>query len=428
VQLQHVVTHADLTRPTMQVAYSIYLRGARSVLRTLAAAAFASSPLVHADAPFLANGRAGFVVSDIKYALAEDAARTGACPKGMSLNAAEIFASTLEGKRRKGESDEQYGKRTDAGGMKLSTAPGGQNVCLNPEVSEPDPYYRTVDVSNVRVDGIDLDGVDSGAGAAGGTCPHQEFVGRNGEPGVDNQFYRVVGCSRSFQSTGLSNSYATEMLTGSWGIVLTLSGVDDLRNDEEVDVGLSANADPIQLGPTREPLAYATYAMDQDPRFRARTRGRISDGVLITDPVDVRFRHVVNSMRLERPLRAARLRVTISAEGILEGYLAGYTPVEDMYDFQYGFRNGKDAAGELAPMKLRFGTANGAARVLGHTCPGVYHSLYKYADGHPDAQTGRCTSISTQYRIKAIPAFVVDVATDSVNTKLTQKGKSHGEP
>lgn len=95
----------------------------------------------------------------------------------------------------------------------------------------------------------------------------------------------------------------------------------------------------------------------------------------------------------------------------MEGYLAGYTPVEEMYDFQSGFRNGKDGKGELASLRLRVGSANGAARVLGYTCPGVYHSLHKYADGHPDPQTGRCTSISTQYRIKAIPAFVVDVAT-----------------
>jgi hypothetical protein len=369
---------------------------------------FVSSPLP-ADAPFLQNGTAGFVVSDIRYALAQDAEKTGACPKGMSRNVVEIFALTPAGKRRNRESDAQYSERLEAGGRKLAIAPNGQNLCFNPEAGNPDPYYRTIDATDIRVEGIDLDGQDSRADApSAGMCPHQDFMGTDGTRGIDNQFYRVMGCNRSFQSTGLSNSFATEMLTGAWGIVLSVRGIDNFRNDADVEVGLFANADPIQLSPTREPLAYATYAMDQDPRFRATTRGRIKDGVLTTEPVDVRFHNTINGMRLERPLRAAKLRVSISEEGVMEGYLAGYTPVEELYDYGIGFRNGKGGDGELASLKLRVGSANGAARVLGYTCPGVYYSLYKYADGHPDAQTGRCTSISTQYWIKAIPAFVVE--------------------
>jgi hypothetical protein len=139
----------------------------------------------------------------------------------------------------------------------------------------------------------------------------------------------------------------------------------------------------------------------------------------------VRFHWIVNSLRMERPLRHARLRVTLSEEGVLNGFLAGYTPVEAMYDIQYGYRSGKNGAGQLAPLPLRLGTANGAARVLGHTCQGAYFALYQYADGDPDPQTGRSTSISTQYRITAIPAFVVDVATESANAKLVEKAQSH---
>src|SRR5690606_25657314 len=102
-------------------------------------------------------------------------------------------------------------------------------------------------------------------------------------------------CSNSFQSTGQSNGFATEMLTGAWGILITLEGIDDIRNDDDLKVGFFANADPIELSPNREPLEGATYAMEQDPRFRASTRGRIVDGVLTTEPVDVRFRKITNS-------------------------------------------------------------------------------------------------------------------------------------
>jgi hypothetical protein len=365
-------------------------------LACIAAASLASA--AQAQTSFVQNGTAGFVVSDIKFALADDAAKTGACPNGMSLNPEEIFALTPQGKRKKGESDEQYAHRRNDGAKQFSTAPNGQNLCMNPEAGKPDPYFRTVDANNIPVDGIE---------------------------GVGNRFYRVVGCSRSYQSSGSSNTFATEMLTGSWGIVITLSGVDDIHNDDNVEVGIFANGDPIALSPNRTPLEYATYAIDQDPRFRAKTRGRIKDGVLTTDPVDVRFHWIVNSLRLDRPLLHARMRISISEDGVLNGYVAGYTPVEAMYDVQYGYRNGKNGAGELAPLPLRLGTGNGAARVLGHTCQGAYFALYQYADGDPDPQTGRFTSISTQFRITAIPAFVVDVATQSANAKLVEKVKSH---
>jgi hypothetical protein len=363
----------------------------------------------HAELSFIQDGEAGFVVSEIEYALADDAEKNGACPSGMTLGLQDIFTATTAGRRKPGESDEDYSARVQRGAMALSTAADGRSLCLHPEAGEPSPYFRTVEPSDIAVFGIDLDGRRSTADTTPtGACPHNDFRGRNGEYGIDNQFYRVVGCSRSFQSTGLSNSWDTEMLTGSWGILVRLRGVDDIADDEDLTVGFYANTDPIKLSPGREPLAYASYIAESDSRFRGETRGRIRNGVLTTDPVNVRFRHVVNSMILERPLTDARLQVTLSEDGHMSGYLSGYTPVEALYSLQYGYRNGKTRAGEVAPPEVRAGTATGAAFVLGHTCTGSYHALYQHADGHPDPATGRCTSISTQYRLTAIPAFVLD--------------------
>jgi hypothetical protein len=47
--------------------------------------------------------------------------------------------------------------------------------------------------------------------------------------------------------------------------------------------------------------------------------------------------------------------------------------------------------------------------------------MKRLADGDRDPKTGQCTSISTQYRIKAVPAFVVDAATHSINEVLDKK-------
>jgi len=362
----------------------------------------------------------GFVVSHIAYALSKDASETGACPDGMTKgysNPGDVFVDHPELRQQEGELEDKYNRRVY--GQALSD-PSIKNLCLNPELGQPDPNFRTVTGKDVPADGIDLDAQDSHIKGkpVPGSGAHDDFRGLNGERGVDNQFYRLVGCSKSFQSTGQSNTYEIEMYTGSWGILLTLKGAGDLKNAKDVEVGIYANADPIQLSPTREALPNATYAAEQDPRFRATAHGRIVNGVLTTDPVDVRFHWIVNSIHLERPLKKARLRMTVTPDGGLDGILGGYTPVEELYDFQYGFRSGKDAKGDAAPLRLRAVSSVGQARVLGHTCNGAYYAMKQLADGDCDVKTGQCSSISTQYRIKAIPAFVVDTATHSVNSSL----------
>ena len=407
----------------MHVTWAMRLLGAATFLGGIALSAPGGSTAAEVPSNAFQNGQGGFVVSHIAYALSKDASETGACPSGMTLGNTQVFEASAEGKRHEGESDADYARRVAAGALALGTAPNGDNLCMHPESGAADPHYKTVSGLNVPVDGIDLDGQDSRANGrpAPNTCPHDDFRGMNGERGIDNQFFRVVGCSNSFQSTGQSNTYEIEMYTGAWGILITLKGVHDLHNQKDVEVGIYANADPIELSPTREALANATYAVDQDPRFQATTHGRITNGVLTTDPVDVRFHVVTNSIRLEPPLQDARLRMTFTKEGGLEGIMAGYTPVEDMYNMQFGYRDGKDGAGKPANQRLIFGSSNGAARVLGHTCNGVYYALEQFADGHRDPKTGHCNSISTQYRIKAIPAFVVNTPTQSVNSTLDKQ-------
>lgn len=364
---------------------------------------------------FLRDGEAGFVVTQFAYALGKDAGETGACPNGMSKNVAEIFQETPEGQRRPGESDGDYGDRIDAGGKAISSTADGKNFCFHPQLAPLDPHARAMESLSVPAGGIDLDGKDARTPAR-----LADFTGLDGAKGVDNQFFRVVGCSRSFQSDGSSNGFQTEMYTGSWGILVRLRDVDDLRNDDHVEVGVFANADPIQLSPTREALEYATYALDQDPAYRGETTGRLVNGVLVTEPFDMQVHNVVNGMILKRPLKAARIRASLSKDGTLKGYIAGYTPVEAMYDLQFGYRNGMGSDGKPSPMGRRLGSANGAARVLGHTCQGVYQALNRFADGHPDPKTGKFTSISTQYRFEAKPAFTVDVDTQSQNEKLVR--------
>ena len=370
-------------------------------------------------AEILRNGQMGFVVTEFAYALGPDA--NVACPAGLSGGVramTDALSKTPSGQMQPGEDQQSYERRLS---RLVHTAPNGQNLCLHPQASGPDPNWRMVSAQNLRVSGIDLDGQASPAssGKGGRTCAHEDFQGTNGERGIDNQFYRVVGCTAGFQSNGAANGFQTEMLTGSWGILISIKGVDDPRNDPDVEVGIYANADPIALSAARKPLPFATYVAEQNARYRAVAKGRIVNGVLTSDPTDVRVRNVVAAMYDDRVLRDGRLRLTFTPDGGMEGFLAGYTPVESMFDVQYGARSSRTEAGELVPERARMSRSMGRAGALGHTCHGAYHALYQAADGHRDPSSGRCTSISTQYRLRMAPAFVVDTHKKSVNAALS---------
>jgi hypothetical protein len=368
---------------------------------------------------FMRDGEAGFVVTQFGYALGPDASETGSCTDGMFKNVTEIYGESEEGRRRPGENDEEYSKRLEDGGKSISATADGKDYCTNPQLAPPDPHARYHSNPLARADGLNLDGKVSRSKTdmASGRL---DFTGLNGTPGVDNQFWRVVGCSKAYQKAGHAVGFGMEMYTGSWGLLVKLDDLDDLKNDDHVVVRLYSNADPMQISPTREALEYATYAFDRDPNYQAETTGKLKNGVLTTELFDFRFKRVTNAMYVDRPLNKARIQATLSPNGTIKGYLAGYTPVEQLYDFQFGYRSAKAANGKPAELRRIIGTANGAARTLGYTCQGMYQGLLRFADGDFDAKSRKFTSISTQYRFEARPAFIVDVETKSANEKLTK--------
>lgn len=356
----------------------------------------------------------GFLFSDFAFALGPDATEHDGCPEGFAVGPNQVWMQSAEGVRLPDESDDDYVRRGLIAGIQ-EKSPNGLPACFDPEGMGPDPHYRVLKVANTLADGIDLDA----AGETGGQCTHDDFLDSTGAAVVDNQFYRAVGCTSDFQSTGQSNTFAIGMFAGEWSILLDLSGVDDWVNDDALTARIAAGADPIALSANREALSWATYALDQNHEFRAETTGRIVDGVLITDPVDMQFHFVVNSLRMKRVIQLGRIEAQVAADGSsLSGFLAGYTPVDAMYDAHMGYRNAVDGNGDLANARLRLVSAAGAARVKGRSCNGVYHAMREMADAGYDPEVGRCTTISTQYRFAAVPAFIVDVESRSLNDAL----------
>ena len=146
------------------------------------------------------------------------------------------------------------------------------------------------------------------------------------------------------------------------------------------------------------------------PRERNVLHGRIENGVLTTDPQDIKLVQTwgqggardIRGNRAKYDLRRARLRLTFQGDGSLRGILGGYKPVFDVIQ--------SPGIGGV-----------GSALVAGIDCAQYLQTLRKYADGIKDAGTGKCSGVSAALQLTAVPAFVNDIPAGSASAAKVAK-------
>lgn len=325
----------------------------------------------------------GFVVSRWSDEIPREAIESG-CPDGLNQTELEHFGITKE------ELSAAYKK----GGGKAADALFPGNGCIDP-TSQEDPGWRFVQGTE-PVAGMDLDGADG----ADGACAHRDFPGASGESGIDNQHWRLMGCTAAYRPGGLidrlyeSNSFIKE---GGAPILIEMTGVDDPRNDDEVEVRILSSTDPLSIDGTGEVMRDTTMTIDDDPQFQNESaRGRIVDGVLVTEPMeDVRIHIKTQTMDNHFHYRDVRIRAEVSEDGSLKGLIGGYWDGDNLFDSMNRQYIGENHVGRIAAISR------------GYICSGLYHAIPKVADGHPDPETGECTSVSHAVHFEAVPTFVV---------------------
>ena len=322
------------------------------------------------------------------------------CPQGFELTLEEEYLASLTPEQRswmlRPENSFEY---SNAWKNDFATGSGNTNVCSNPKSFRNDTRRRFFrgPISKVAY-GLNLDGTTDG-GATAKTCAHQKFEGLNGESAVDNQFYRASGCNKLTRGT----QKPTQQFFRSF--LVELRGVDDLRNDDHVDMGIySTGDDEVSLKASDgSDVAYQTFTITPNPRWRAQTTARIVDGVLTSAPVPVmhlnrrggfgagRTPYTANSPNFvfvgENEFRDVRFRLTMKPDGTFAGVMGNYRPIDNIHSDQY-------AGGR------------GTASTANHDCASEYNTLAKFADGYPDPVTGECTMISAAQNITGIPAYV----------------------
>lgn len=267
----------------------------------------------------------------------------------------------------------------------------GQEVAPNPYPSAvPDPNIETV-TTGTRAYGFDL----------GGPAKNK-FIEVDTKEKVDNQLWRAVGCTTSFQATPPVLPYSE---TADWlltqdtspGYVIQVSGAD-LNKDGPVKVTLDRTIRHPERDATGAIRSNVTYVLDPSPRSHNEFDGEIKNGVLTIKPG--KYLYMVGTMPFytQIDLENAHMRLHSEPGGKMVGYWGGYT---DWQTWVYCF-TARPAGG-----------ADGIA---------LFHALKKLADYDPDPVTKQNRKISMTWRLEAVPVFLATLEGSKVVATASEAG------
>jgi len=255
---------------------------------------------------------------------------------------------------------------------------------INP-FTAPDPGMPSV-VGKVA-EGFNLDGNAKTGG----------FASPEGEKGVDNAYYRALGCIGSFRgapyTAAMSVRSNDKMLEGMYTMVIRLSGNKDPRNDDEATLEIGYSPDHVNKQTDGRASTSYSFRIIKNEQY-SKVKAVIRNGVLETEQVPElhapRFGWFPNQMG-DADFHQGRIRLEIGPDGFAAGLVGGYRDWRDLYCEDTFTQSG-------STVETRDH----------HDVIGMYYALKRNADGMPDPRTGQNMGISIAYRIMAVPAYVVD--------------------
>ena len=334
------------------------------------------------------SGTLTFVVRDWFTAMYESRFMDE-CPEGLNIGNDEYWWRGLSKKDRARLTEDGLVQTLNRHNLAVARGPKGEDVCLIPTLVK-DPPLRVVEGKLAY--GDNLDGTTDGRATAK-TCKHTKFTTPDGKAGIDNQLYRLVGCTYGWRKGGLVDLNANEMrgTSGLGMILIEITGVDNPRNDDDVTVTFYRSIDQFALDSAGTPLPFSTYrieTVDGKPRYADSVKGKIVNGVLETGRGDVRLPFYGNYNFINPVIKDLGLKLEIAEDGrTATGMVTGYYDVESFMHYVSGL---------------------GVAIVISYfSCNAMYEAAQKLADGYPDPKTGACTMLSSAFKINAFAAFAL---------------------
>jgi hypothetical protein len=358
------------------------------------AMALAGTGATAADSP--TKKTIGLALLTSPFAVYETADGKQECPEGLHTSNRDnwkMHFPTEEARNAFTEARIHLGPRSAGNGnvpenYLQARGPAGQHIGYNPTLVKDLPLRE---VQSKVAYGLNLDGTTDGRATAN-TCKHEKFTAADGAPvAVDNQLYRVYGCAVGWRKGGyIGERRSTEVRNQILNRMLfEISDVDDERNDPEVVVTAYKGIDRIELDGAGNALSGTQQRIDvRYTKYVTRTKGKIVDGVLTTEPVDQYMPLFQIQTPTERFVRGMRLQLKLTPTGA-EGLLAGYENLKQWWSsYVASYSRTSDTLATWDP-------------------PATYEAAHRLADGYPDPQTGKCTAISSAWRVTMVRSDIV---------------------
>lgn len=341
-----------------------------------------------ADSP-LRDGTIGYVLTAKNVAIWQSPDGKVECPEGLNDGPREQF-KTL------------YPEKPGVHYKFVETQLEREGQIWNP-TTEPEAKLHFKEAQGTTAIGLNLDGK---------VGPH-DFTSPDGEPGIDNQMYRVLGCVENYRGPDGSYRHFIQDYMRKFNynrFLIELTNVDDLANDADVDVTLYRGKDPLMVDALGGYLVGSTQRIDfrWGKSFIYHLKGQIKDGVLTTTPADVTFPESQARGVPYLSVRGWRVKLNLKPEGA-EGLMAGYTDIERYYN-------------SLGQNWSTHHRSYGAEPMTSE-----YRAMRKNADGYPDPKTGQNTAISMAWEIKFVQAYILHEKPDGQTITRVQGSDGKGE-
>lgn len=338
------------------------------------------------------------------------------CPAGYAFAMRDLAILDLPKAKQefllKAENRSTYYKMGYVLSARRHYAQKGESLCNIPTAYK-DPPHRTVQSTTAY--GRNLDNNIS-AGGEVSSCGAVDFTSPDGRTGIDNQLYRVMGCIDSyrrdaeFAGGAMEDYHVGAYRDGEITTLMEVRGVDDLQNDDEIEIGVYSSHEPTSYDSKKEGIPSASLTISENTLWHNVAKGRIENGVIITEPFELRLKFGWVGRPAEYLIKDTQMHLTINEDGSLAGDLVGF------FDLQHAYWS-------------NFHDERGALQVAnGYTCSAVWESLQEHADGYPDAETGKCQAISTALRIEAVPAYVLMPPEESLTKYVLDTRKYYKVP
>lgn len=221
-----------------------------------------------------------------------------------------------------------------------------------------------------------------------------DFTSPDGEKGIDNQLYRALGCIASYRPGYNANDYFDneEIATDNYNrLLIEITGVRSLQNSPHVEVTVYRGLESLLASATGKGfLPRGTQRIDTrwGRRYIQHLAGKITNGVLTTEPHDLIFPWATFGVPCDEFMHAARFRLKLSPTSA-SGLIGGYTDVETWY---------RQTNTEESTHHQAYGLLS---------APSLYKALRRLADAYPNPKTGANTAISSALRAEFVQVFIV---------------------